>query len=200
LRRTQGTKTTLADAATEDLTGEVGERTPDENEDLMRPLMPHKLFTNGELDALYPAFAAPPEVDNPDVTRDDDDRVLQHGFRLASDICREMKSLGRTKREAWQRPGAVTRPTAGHSDKEHDAVVGLCTQRARCEVRGPEDGWSSDLRGARRCCRTLLESLWLEDDRGPDDGRPPGRSNGGPAGMLPRFCDNNATHSLTNLI
>ena len=177
LRRTQGTKTTLADAATEDLAGEVTERAHDDGEDLMRPIMPHKLFTNGELDALYPAFSAPPEVDNPDVTRDSDDRVLQHGWRLASDICREMKSLGRTKREAWQRPGAVARLAGGPADEVHDAVVGLCIQRARCEVRGPEYGWSS-----RSGCATLLWNSAPRSDRGSDDGRSPGHDRGGGRG------------------
>ena len=126
LRRTQGIKTTLADAATEDLMGnlEVNERGPDENEDLMRPVMPHRLFSNEELDALYPAFAAPAEVDNPDVAHDDDDGVLQHGWKLASEISREMQSLGRTKREAWSRPGVATHRT----------------QIAKCPTRSDEQG------------------------------------------------------------
>ena len=40
LRRTQGTKTTMADAATEDLTGEIESREPSEDDELIRPVMP----------------------------------------------------------------------------------------------------------------------------------------------------------------
>jgi len=151
LRRTQGIKTTLADAATEDLMGnlEVNEREPDADEELARPVMPHRLFSSEELDLLYPAFAAPAEVDNPDVAHDADDSVLQRGWKLASEISQEMQSLGRTKREAWSRPGAaISRkeiaqcPTrndehSGRSEAEAGALGGLQSRAVTArELRG----------------------------------------------------------------
>jgi len=151
LRRTQGIKTTLADAATEDLMGnlEVNEREPDAAEELARPVMPHRLFSSEELDLLYPAFAAPAEVDNPDVAHDADDSVLQRGWKLASEISQEMQSLGRTKREAWSRPGAaISRkeiaqcPTrndehSGRSEAEAGALGGLQSRAVTArELRG----------------------------------------------------------------
>jgi len=122
LRRTQGTKTTLADHAAEDLTGEIEERVQDDGEDLLRPIMPHRLFGDEELDALYPAFNAPAEVDNPDAAKDEDDSTLQHGWKLASEICRDMQNYGRTRREAWHRPGVE--PVASDSLSSHG--VGVC--------------------------------------------------------------------------
>jgi len=112
----------LADAAAEDLTGEIEERAPDNGEDLLRPIMPHRLFGDEELDALYPAFNAPAEVDNPDAAKDEDDSTLQHGWKLASEICRDMQNYGRTRREAWHRPGVD--PVASDSLSSHG--VGVC--------------------------------------------------------------------------
>ena len=103
----------MANADTEDLTGEVEDREPNEDEELTRPVMPHRLFDDTELDSLYPAFVAPAEVDNPDVTKDIDDPVLQHGWKLASEICKAMQAFGRTKREAWSRPGTVPAAMVG---------------------------------------------------------------------------------------
>ncbi len=103
----------------------------------MRPIMPHRLFSDDELDALYPAFSASAEVDNPDVAQDSEDRVLQHGWKLASEICKEMQSYGRTKREAWSRPGVATRRTqiaTCPTEAARNADAGL-----RCD-RGPEGG------------------------------------------------------------
>ncbi len=116
LRRTQGTKTTTATADTEDLTGEVEEREYNEDEELTRPVMPHRLFDDTELDSLYPAFAAPAEVDNPDPQHDDNEPILQHGWKLASQISKAMQAVGRTKREAWSRPG---RAPAAQADESH---------------------------------------------------------------------------------
>ena len=115
LRRTQGTTTTMANADTEDLTGEVEERECNEDEELTRPVMPHRLFDDTELDALYPAFVAPAEVDNPDATQDVNEPVLQHGWKLASQIGKAMQAFGRTKREAWSRPGMAPAAPVGDS-------------------------------------------------------------------------------------
>jgi len=100
LRRTQSDKRTMAEAETEGLTAGVNE-----DEELSRPVMPHKIFNEEELDKLYPAFNAPAEVDNPDATDDAQDVVLQHGWQLAGDIAKAMQTNGRTRREAWSRPG-----------------------------------------------------------------------------------------------
>ncbi len=153
LRRTQGTKTTMADAATEDLTGEIESREPNEDEELIRPVMPHKLFSDTELDALYPAFTAPAEVDNPDAARDEDDRTLQHGWKLASEICKAMQSYGRTRREAWSRPGVE--PVAHDSFSSlqggnSDMRVGLCYDGVRAES-SPNPAGDSCSRGHRAC-------------------------------------------------
>jgi hypothetical protein len=154
LRRTQGTKTTLADHATEDLTGEIEDRAPDDGEDLLRPIMPHRLFSEAELDSLYPAFTAPPEVDNPDAARDEDDTTLQHGWKLASDICKDMQNYGRTRREAWVRPGVE--PVAPNSlsssaSGSGDARIGLCCDGVRGDEVGPVgSGLLRDVRSRRR--------------------------------------------------
>jgi len=100
----------MAHAEEEGLTAEVEERIPDEDEELSRPIMPHLHFDRTELDALYPSFNAPPEVDNPDLTDDNGDIVLQHGWKLAEEIQRDMVSLGRTKREGYVRPVTQEQP------------------------------------------------------------------------------------------
>ena len=121
LRRTQGNKSTMAHADEDGLTAEVEERIPDEDEELSRPIMPHLHFDRTELDALYPTFNAPPEVDNPDLTSDNDDIVLQHGWRLAGEIQREMVSLGRTRREGFVRPGAQDQPQTASSSSVQES-------------------------------------------------------------------------------
>jgi len=124
----------LADAATEDLTGEIEERAPDNGEDLLRPIMPHRLFGDEELDALYPAFNAPAEVDNPDAAKDEDDSTLQHGWKLASEICRDMQNYGRTRREAWSRPGVE--PVAPDSLSSPEVGVCLCSRGGARDASG----------------------------------------------------------------
>jgi len=96
--------------------------------------MPHRLFGDEELDSLYPAFHAPAEVDNPDAAKDEDDSTLQHGWKLASEICRDMQNYGRTRREAWSRPGVE--PAA--SDSLSSLVVGacLCSRGGACGASG----------------------------------------------------------------
>jgi len=180
LRRTQGTKTTLADAAAEDLTGEIEDRAPDDGEDLLRPIMPHRLFGDEELDALYPAFNAPAEVDNPDAVKDEDDSTLQHGWKLASEICKAMQNYGRTRREAWSRPGVEPVAPVSLSSSESggaDARIGLCCDGVRGDGASPE-GPAGVCRGpsfARdHLCVTQLGD-WRRDACG--DGRRDGYCN-----------------------
>jgi len=96
--------------------------------------MPHRLFGDEELDSLYPAFHAPAEVDNPDAAKDEDDSTLQHGWKLASEICRDMQNYGRTRREAWSRPGVE--PAASNSPLSLVVGACLCSRGGACGASG----------------------------------------------------------------
>ena len=112
LRRTQGTKATMAGADNEDITAGVEVDYRDSEQELERPIMPHLLFNDHELNSLYPSFSAPEAVDNEDINNDDAEPTLQYGWRLASEICREMEVLGRTRRQAFVRDRPLTTTAA----------------------------------------------------------------------------------------
>ena len=46
----------------------------------------HTHCTEGAQCRTYPASAAPPEVDDPDLLDDENDAMLQHGFTTAAQI------------------------------------------------------------------------------------------------------------------
>ena len=127
LRRTQGTKTTMAGADDEDVTAGVEDNYHNDEEELSRPIMPHLLFNDQELNGLYPSFSAPEAVDNEDLNNDEAEPTLQYGWKLASEICREMEVLGRTRRQAFVRtrttPNSTTTTTTTNATLNSTATA-----------------------------------------------------------------------------
>jgi len=100
LRKTEGTKVTMADGHLD-----LGAVTQPEEHD---PIMPHLVMNTEELDKNYPAM----EVPNDEFMTEEDyedgfyDANLQRGVKEAEHIGDATKRFGRTKYEAMTRPGA----------------------------------------------------------------------------------------------
>ena len=121
VKKGKSTKQTMAELAAGGLTGEVNHG--DDADELARPVMPHLVLSADELNRYYPAMIAPVEVDDPDINNDNDDGLLQHGYRLASDILQQMESLGRTRRPARHRPALESAQVV--SALQHDGLPRL---------------------------------------------------------------------------
>ena len=77
----------------------VREETRSEEEQGGTPWMPHIALTERELDSRFPRLVAPEDEDLEDVARDTDDRMLQHGYKIAREIAEGMLRNGRTRRD-----------------------------------------------------------------------------------------------------
>ena len=90
----------MAEAEQQGLTAAITEA------ELAMPIMPHVSLSLEQLDALYPAMIAPPEADDPDMDRDEQDVVYQQGMKIAEQVNRDMANFGRTRRDGDRREGA----------------------------------------------------------------------------------------------
>ena len=63
----------------------------DQDEVFEEPVMPHKAYSDLELDQLYPKIEAPNSEDEPkDLNLDEEDAVFARGLRIAEEIRREL--------------------------------------------------------------------------------------------------------------
>ncbi len=90
LRDSHGTKDTLRELWT------VREAKDDVTEIPAEPIMPHRVFDQRLLDRLYP----PLEIDEDDEHMEEDaDPILEHGMKLAEEICDQANTFGRRRTE-----------------------------------------------------------------------------------------------------
>ena len=61
--------------------------------------MPHLALTDEDLNRRFPALVAPDDEGLDDLIRDEDDHMLQHGIKVASEISEGMLRHGRTRRD-----------------------------------------------------------------------------------------------------
>ena len=99
LRKTEGTKVTMADGGLD-----LGAVTQPEADD---PIMPHLVMNTEDLDKFYPAMAIP---DDSFMTEEDydegfTDTNLERGLKKAKEIDEDTRTFGRTKYAAMMGPG-----------------------------------------------------------------------------------------------
>ena len=64
----------------------------------MELVIPHLAYDAERLDALYPRLVAPGAVDTEDLIKDDEDLILQEGYRLVRDLVTTCSTSGRRRR------------------------------------------------------------------------------------------------------
>ena len=90
----------MAEAEQHGLTAAIAEA------ELGMPIMPHTSLSQEQLDMLYPAMVAPPEMDDPDMDQDSRNAIFSEGMKIAGGISQDMVNYGRTRRNGDRRPGA----------------------------------------------------------------------------------------------
>jgi len=103
----------MAEAERSGLTGAITES------ELGMPIMPHTALSQDQLDLLYPAITAPDEIDDPDLSRDDQDLTYTNGMGIAAGITKDMVAYGRTRREGDRRGCNGTLSKDGAEGQSH---------------------------------------------------------------------------------
>ncbi len=67
--------------------------------------MPHLIYSEDELNKLYPTLDVPEEENLDDVNNDEQDMVFRHGLRVAAQIQRETELQGRRRRPNQEEKG-----------------------------------------------------------------------------------------------
>ena len=136
--------------------------------------MPHLLYSEAELDHLYPRFEAPDDERLDDLQRDTDDHVYQHGLGIAAAIRVETETQGRRRRPeagtAWDAganpggPDSQEESGGGENGENRDGERRQGGQRGPRAVqrhgpedaqlvRSPQESTSSSSLGRRRSAR-----------------------------------------------
>ena len=90
------------------------------------PQMPHNMMSADELDQYYPSLEAVEDLDLPDLSRLEDDRLYSAGMKVVQEIRQEMSQVGRTRRQGENMAVEATEPVS---------VAGTC----QGDVPEPDD-------------------------------------------------------------
>ena len=91
-RKSTGTRPTMAEVHSMTETASRDDATHDATHD--RPIMPHRIFSQDELDARYPSIEAVEAVDEDEKEQDP---LLQEGERIAKQIMEQANAVGRKR-------------------------------------------------------------------------------------------------------
>ena len=109
--------------------------------------MPHNEHSLPELDKLYPSLEAVEDLDLPDLSRLEDDKLYAAGMTVVQEILREMSQIGRTRRQ-----GGVSEVNDSPKARK-DGRSG----RSEEELRKDRSGFGKA--GARSGVSTIIENL-----------------------------------------
>ena len=117
----------------------------------INPKMPHNDLSSSDLDQHYPSLEAVEDLDLPDISRLEDDRLYAAGMNVVQDILNEMSQVGRTRRQGTQAEG--DRPNAPAPDEDKGRVGGEDCARDRSGF-GPGGDRSGNLAvgGSQQVC------------------------------------------------